>query len=171
MFPILEIVFCSPDSDENDGDGPPRVTFSPAELACIAGELDLVTWLRTFGETLLILVIEGEFLGPLAGDAIDEAKVLEGEWRRPGDPIVTEDEDRNIVWVEGEARMPGELTRLGRQCLTESEPDWESLLLLGEPGEDTITCRGLSGPGDAAAPDDAWPPATDGGPTRGESGR
>lgn len=40
---------------------------------------------------------------------------------------------------DGDALIAGELTRLGRQCLTESEPDWESLLLLGEPGEDTIT--------------------------------
>lgn len=59
---------------------------------------------------------------------------------------------------DGDARFAGELTRLGRQCFTESDPDWESLLLLGEPGEDTITWRGLR------------PPAA-GGPTRGESGR
>lgn len=66
--------------------------------------------------------------------------------------------------------MAGELTRLGRQCLTESEPDWESLLLLGDPGEDTITCRGLIGPGGATGPEDAGPAAT-GRATRGESGR
>lgn len=64
---------------------------------------------------------------------MEEASVVEGEWRKPGDPMVTEGEERNIAWAEGEARMAGELTRLGRQCLTESEPDWESLLLLGEP--------------------------------------
>lgn len=69
--------------------------------------------------------------------------MTDGEVRIPGD---------------GEARIAGEPTRLGRQCFTESDPDWESLLLLGDPGEDTITCRGLR-------------PPTACGPTRGESGR
>lgn len=42
----------------------------------------------------------------------------------------------------GECRIAGLLTRLdGRQCFTLSEPLWESpLLLLGEPGDETITC-------------------------------
>lgn len=80
----------------------------------------------------------------------------------PGELMVTEGEDLIAAWEEGDARMAGELTRLGRQCLTDSEPDWESLLLLGEPGEETITWRGRRPPADED-------PA--GGPTRGDSGR
>lgn len=53
--------------------------------------------------------------------------------------MLTEGEDLSINWEEGDARTAGEQTRLGRQCLTDSAPEWESLLLLGEPGEDTIT--------------------------------
>lgn len=130
---LLAVVDWSPDKLEKVGVVVAIVTASPALLACMAGELDRVV-LKTLGEALLRLVTEGEFLGPGELMVVD---TTEGD---------------------GEARMAGELTRLGRQCLTESEPDWESLLLLGEPGEDTITWRGLS------------PPATDG-PTRGESGR
>lgn len=66
-----------------------------------------------------------------------ELIVTDGLWRNPGDDA--EGEDRSGAWQAGDARMAGELTRLGRQCLTDSAPDWESLLLLGEPGEDTIT--------------------------------
>lgn len=60
-------------------------------------------------------------------------------WRIPGEEILTAGDDLRVNWEEGDALMAGELTRLGRQCLTDSAPDWESLLLLGEPGEDTIT--------------------------------
>lgn len=142
---ILEIVDCNPDRLENAGDVVAIVTAKPALLACIAGELDLVVAIID-GDALLKLVTDGEFLGP------GELMVIEdGELWRLLLVVITTDGD-------GDARIAGELTRLGRQCLTESEPDWESLLLLGEPGEDTITWRGLS------------PPATDG-PTRGESGR
>lgn len=60
--------------------------------------------------------------------------------RMPGELIVTDGEFRIMPeWLDGDERIAGELTRLGRQCFTESEPDCESLLLLGEPGEDTIT--------------------------------
>lgn len=97
----------------------------------MAGELDRE---RIEGEARLRLDTEGELRGP--GDATE---VVDGELRIPGELMVTEGEERRIVWVDGEARMAGELTRLGRQCLTESEPDCESLLLLGEPGEETIT--------------------------------
>ncbi|KAH1003008.1 hypothetical protein HUJ05_010960 [Dendroctonus ponderosae] len=122
--------------------------------------------------------MEGEALGAAPGDAM----LLEGEWRMPeAPPIVIEEEERSIGCVEGDARIAGELTRLGRQCFTESEPDWESLLLLGEPeipksprhhpthspGEETITWRGLRDAGDAE--DACWP--GDAAPTRGESGR
>lgn len=114
----------------------PSVTLRPAEVACIAGELDLDTLPpRIDGDARLKLDTEGEFLGP--GELTD---VDDGEFLMPGELMVTEGELRIImVWVDGEARMAGELTRLGRQCLTESEPDCESLLLLGEPGEETIT--------------------------------
>lgn len=135
---MLEIVDCSPERAENAGAVVAIVTASPAELACIAGELDRVV-ASTEGEARLRLVTEGEFRGPGELMAIEDGELLATEG-------------------EGEARIAGELTRLGRQCLTESEPDWESLLLLGEPGEDTITWRGLR------------PTAADG-PTRGESGR
>lgn len=54
---MLEMVLCKPDNEENDGDGPPRVTFKPAELACIAGELDLVAWKCNI-EILLFTYIE-----------------------------------------------------------------------------------------------------------------
>lgn len=136
----------SPDKLENAGEVVAIVTAKPALLACIAGELDLDVAAKIDGDALLKLVMEGEFLGP-------------------GELMVIEDEELcNVLVVvittdgDGDALIAGDVTRLGRQCLTESEPDWESLLLLGEPGEDTITWRGLS------------PPATDG-PTRGESGR
>lgn len=142
---ILEIVDCNPDRLENAGDVVAIVTANPALLACIAGELDLVVAI-TDGDALLKLVTDGEFLGPGELMVIEDGEL----WRLLLVVITTEG--------DGDARIAGELTRLGRQCLTESEPDWESLLLLGEPGEDTITWRGLS------------PPATDG-PTRGESGR
>lgn len=145
MVFILEIVDCNPDRLENAGDVVAIVTAKPALLACIAGELDLAVVI-TDGEALLRLVTEGEFLGPGELMVIEDGEL----WRLLLVVITTEG--------DGDALIAGELTRLGRQCLTESEPDWESLLLLGEPGEDTITWRGLS------------PPATDG-PTRGESGR
>lgn len=81
------------------------VTANPALLACIAGELDRVV--KTLGEALLKLVTEGELRGP-------------------GELIVIEEDELVIVVItvgDGEALMAGELTRLGRQCLTESEPD------------------------------------------------
>ncbi|RZC40856.1 hypothetical protein BDFB_000355 [Asbolus verrucosus] len=133
---IFEIVLCKLVSVEKLGVVVPRVTFSPAEVACIAGELDLDTLPpKTDGEARLKLETDGEFLGP---DELTD--VVDGEFRTPGELIVTDGELLIITdWVDGEARMAGELTRLGRQCLTESEPDCESLLLLGEPGEETIT--------------------------------
>lgn len=161
---MLDIVDCSPVNELKPDDWVvPMVTANPAELACIAGELDLDTpEAKIEGEALLRLVTEGEFLGP--GElmvAEDEEwwrpAVADGEFLMPGELIVTDGEWR--IPAEGEERMAGEVTRLGRQCLTESEPDWESLLLLGEPGEDTITWRGLR---------PTW--AADG-PTRGDSGR
>lgn len=159
---ILEIVDCSPVRVVNAVEVLPIVTAKPAELACIAGELDLDTLVANIdGEALLKLVIEGELLGPgefiVAADGeLWRPDVAEGELLMPGELIVTEGEWRMVE--DGDARTAGEPTRLGRQCLTESDPDWESLLLLGEPGEDTITWRGRR------------PPAGDG-PTRGESGR
>lgn len=136
------------------------VTAIPAELACIAGELDLDA--RIEGDALLRLLTEGEFLGPgeliVAEDGeLCRPAVAEGEFLTPGELIVTDGEWR--IPAEGEERIAGDVTRLGRQCLTESDPDWESLLLLGEPGEDTITWRGLRPAGAAE------------GPTRGDSGR
>lgn len=151
---MLEIELCKLVKVEKLGVVIPNVTFNPAEVACIAGELDLETLLpRIEGDALLKLDTDGEFLGP--GEWTD---VVDGEFLTPGEEMVTEGLVLIIVWVDGDARMVGELTRLGRQCLTESEPDWESLLLLGEPGEETITWRGLR-------------PAAGGGPTRGDSGR
>lgn len=151
---ILEIVDCNPLSDVKGGAEVFRVTARPADEACMAGELLLEVW-RMDGLALLRLVTEGEFLGP------GELVVEDGElWRL----AVTEGEvligagDGDERCCDGDALMAGDETLLGRQCLTESDPDWESLLLLGDPGEDTITCRGLR------------PPAA-GGPTRGESGR
>lgn len=141
----MEFALDKVDKVENEGVVLPKVTFRPAELACMAGELDL----DTEGDALLRLVIEGEFLGP--GEPPEAAVVMEGECRMPGEP------------TEGERMAAWALGRPGRQCLTDSEPDWESLLLLGEPGEETITWRGLSEPPDEDAA--AW------GPTRGDSGR
>lgn len=137
-----------------------------------------------------MLVIDGEFLGPgelrftvvvtlwillpVVGELRikDDVFVIDGEdriitWEVDGEDRieVADGEARIISWADGEALIAGELTRLGRQCLTESEPDWESLLLLGEPGEDTITWRGLRDPGTEEEAATAW------GPTRGESGR
>lgn len=97
------------------------VTLSPALVACMAGELDRLRagdarLVRMLGEARLRDVIDGDGLAP-AGEPTETV----GEWR-----------------------SAGELTRLPvdcRQCLTLSEPLWESLLLLGEPGEDTITCN------------------------------
>lgn len=125
MF-ILDIVDCNPDNPENAGDVVDIVTAKPALLACIAGELDLAV-VKIEGEALLKLVTDGEFLGPGELMVIEDGEL----WRLLLVVIATEG--------DGDALIAGELTRLGRQCLTESEPDWESLLLLGEPGEDTIT--------------------------------
>lgn len=51
----------------------------------------------------------------------------------PGDVMLIEGEGRREGCVEGAARTAGEPPREGRPRFTESEPDWESLLLLGEP--------------------------------------
>lgn len=97
-------------------EGLAMVTFRPALDACMAGELDRL-WGEarpTLGDALLSEVIDGEGLAP-AGDATDT-----GEWR-----------------------IAGLLTLLLccalKQYLTLSDPLCESLLLLGEPGEETIT--------------------------------
>lgn len=91
---------------------------------------------------------EGEFR------IADVEVVIEGEdlsitCEVDGDDLIAVPADGDALMIscaDGDALIAGELTRLGRQCLTESEPDWESLLLLGEPGEDTITWRGLRAP-------------------------
>lgn len=149
----MEIVLCKLDKVEKLGVVLPNVTFNPAEVDCIAGELDLDKFPAASidGEALVRLEIDGEFLAP--GELTTE--VVDGEFRMLD---VTEGELLIVVGVWPDEEMAGDTTRLGRQCLTESEPDWESLLLLGEPGEETITWRGLN-------------PAAGGGPTRGESGR
>lgn len=94
----------------------PIVTFNPAELACIAGLLlRLRAGLALLGEARLKDVMEGDGRG-----CAEAGLTREGDWR-----------------------IAGEFTREeGRQCFTESEPDWELLLLLGEPGEETITWKG-----------------------------
>lgn len=133
---IFEMVLCRLLRVEKLGVVVPNVTLSPADVDCMAGELDRDTPPpRIDGDARLRLDTDGELRGP--GEFTD---VVDGEFRTPGELMVTDGELRIImVWLDGEARMAGELTRLGRQCLTESEPDWESLLLLGEPGEETIT--------------------------------
>lgn len=174
---MFEIVDCNPVRVVKAGVVVARVTANPADVACIAGELEREAFdcIKGDGEALLWrLVTDGECpmmeAGPILanGDgeelwlttpAAGEAGVvvtMEGEWRM----LTTDGEVRIPAAGDGEARTAGEPTRLGgRQCFTESEPDCESLLLLGDPGEDTITWRGLR------------PPAAACGPTRGESGR
>lgn len=159
---ILEIVDCKPVSVENAG-VVFNVTARPAEEAIMAGELDLDVEVGiNDGDARLRLVTDGELFGPGEFTVTDEGELcrpeaVDGEFRiTPVSVMVVDGELRRLE--DGDARIAGELTRLGRQCFTESDPDWESLLLLGEPGEDTITWRGLR-------------PPTAGGPTRGESGR
>lgn len=71
-----------------DGVVEPIVTLSPAELACMAGELDLATWLINEGEARLKLLIDGEFLGP--GKPIAELAVTEGLCLKPGEHKVAD---------------------------------------------------------------------------------
>lgn len=113
------------------------VIAMPAELACIAGELQrLVLPPPRAGEARLG-VVRGEARLGVANDGEARLRlVMEGDGRAPAGEFI-----RPAALGVGECRIAGEFTLLdGRQCFTESEPDCESLLLLGDPGEDTITC-------------------------------
>lgn len=61
---ILEMVDCKPVKEVNAGVVVFKVTASPADEPCIAGELDLEVVARRLGEALLKLETDGEFLGP-----------------------------------------------------------------------------------------------------------
>lgn len=123
----LVIIDCSPVKEVNEGVEVFKVTANPAEEPCIAGELDLdVDATISEGDALLKLVTDGEFLGPGEVMLTDDdepwkAVVIDGEFLTPGELIVADGELR--IPAEGEALIAGEETRLGRQCLTESEPD------------------------------------------------
>lgn len=143
-MPPLDIADCILVKVVKDGVAVFKVTLSPADVACMAGELHLVEEVIKDGEALERLVIEGECLGPgelmVAEDGEVRIKVVEdteGEFRIIPCALAVEGDLRRAE--DGEARRAGELMRLGRKCLTESDPDWESLLLLGEPGDETIT--------------------------------
>lgn len=124
---MFEVVVCNPVRVVNAADVPPMVTAKPAELACMAGELDLDTPIAvTAGDALPKLEIDGELLGPgelmVTNDGeLWKPEVADGELRTPGELMVTEGDCR--MPDDGEARTAGEPTRLGRQCLTESDPD------------------------------------------------
>lgn len=79
---MLEMVVCKLDRVVNAGAGVPKVTASPAELACMAGELDL---LEVVAAALEMLVMDGECRAP--GELIEAA---EEELRMPGELIVAE---------------------------------------------------------------------------------
>lgn len=130
MEPPLDIADCILVRVVNDGVAAFRVTLSPADVACMAGELHLVedvTDIRD-GEALDRLVMEGECLGPgelmVAEDGEVRTRVVEdteGEFRIIPCVLAAEGDLRRAE--EGEARRAGELIRLGRKCLTESDPD------------------------------------------------
>lgn len=145
MVLIFEIVDCNPLKVVKPGVEVFKVTAKPADEPCIAGELDLDVDMSIIeGEALLKLVTEGEFLGPrevieAADVELWRPPVADGEFLTPV-MLAALAADGEFLMADGDARkVAGDETRPGRQCLTESEPDWESLLLLGEPGEETIT--------------------------------
>lgn len=142
---MLEIVDCKPLKEVKVGVVVFKVTARPAEEPCIAGELDLDV-AKIDGDALLKLLTDGEFFGPGEATVAEEGEpwkltVVDGEFLTPDELIVVDGEFRiEALEGEGDALIAGDDNpRLGRQCLTESEPDCESLLLLGEPGEETIT--------------------------------
>lgn len=121
---IFEIVDCKLENVANEGVVVFKVTFRPAELACIAGELDRVVEISIRdGDALLRLLTDGEcfVIGePTEDGEFRRLEVVDGEFRIPGE-LVTEGDF--LIAGDGDALIAGELTRPGKQCLTESEPD------------------------------------------------